>query len=368
MRFLLILFCLFYTTASYAVDGTDSQVGDDCSSLSAGATRFNASATEVDGDVLLICDGSVWQTANAPDTNLWYEDGSDIYFNTGNVGFGSVTNPAADFHLQGDGILDVNRGIVYLENNANDNADGAGITLRTASNPTTNGGSIFSVRSTSGGLRLWVGQGILSTGRNKFYVGTDDDGKSNPAITMDTAGTINAAELCDETGANCTDLSAGSSDSDTLSDLSCSDGQTATWDNGNTQWVCTDLPSGSISPTEVYSGTINRFGTVLSIPGISSSKNYMVYTYAYPNGSDRCWVQLNINGAYRAITDGVFKTKSFAYLYVTDTSTLLDVSNSIDNEALVSGGGVYTGFWNGQARVQLSSNCSVNPEIKVFEF
>lgn len=65
---------------------------------------------------------------------------------------------------------DNGRGEVYWENNAADNADGAGVTLRTSSNPTT--GSIFSVRSSGNANRLWVGQGFTSTGINPLYVGS----------------------------------------------------------------------------------------------------------------------------------------------------------------------------------------------------
>ena len=68
-----------------------------------------------------------------------------------------------------DITVNVGRGDVYLENNANDNTDGAGVTLRTNDNP--DNGSIFTVRSSGQASRLWVGQNITTTGDNPFYCG-----------------------------------------------------------------------------------------------------------------------------------------------------------------------------------------------------
>ncbi|SEM52729.1 phage tail-collar fiber domain-containing protein [Halomonas caseinilytica] len=69
--------------------------------------------------------------------------------------------------------FDVGRGVVNVENHAQDNQDGAGITLRTSNNPGNGSpggdiGSIFAVRSSGDALRLWVGQSVTSTGDNDF--------------------------------------------------------------------------------------------------------------------------------------------------------------------------------------------------------
>ena len=99
------------------------------------------------------------------------------------------------------------RGAVYVENNSSDNVDGAGITFRTSSNPgtTTTSGGIFSVRSSGNGNRLWVGQGLTSSGTNPFYVGGNSNvnsstGSANPAnyaIEFATNGTITATgDVC----------------------------------------------------------------------------------------------------------------------------------------------------------------------------
>lgn len=77
--------------------------------------------------------------------------------------------------------MNIGRGDVYWENNANDNADGAGVTLRTGTNPTN--GSIFAVRSSGQAPRLWVGQNFTSSGTNPFYVGSSSStNASNTAL------------------------------------------------------------------------------------------------------------------------------------------------------------------------------------------
>lgn len=64
--------------------------------------------------------------------------------------------------------VNVGRGSVHFENHSNDNpTDGAGVCIRTGSNPTTSG-SIFSVRSGGGACRLLVGNTFTSSGINSF--------------------------------------------------------------------------------------------------------------------------------------------------------------------------------------------------------
>ena len=65
--------------------------------------------------------------------------------------------------------LNVGRGDVYFENSSYDDADGAGVTIRSSSNPAT--GSMFAVRSSGHAARLWVGQSITTPGINDLYVG-----------------------------------------------------------------------------------------------------------------------------------------------------------------------------------------------------
>jgi alpha-tubulin suppressor-like RCC1 family protein len=137
----------------------------------------------------------------------------------GNVGIGT-TAPTEKLEVSGNlkvsnnlkvygsnNIFNVGRGDVYIENNALDNEDGAGITLRALANPTN--GSMFAVRSSGNAARLWVGQNVTSVGMNKFCAGftgasgeEGDNSKYNFKIAengdLTTSGTINgvtAAQL-----------------------------------------------------------------------------------------------------------------------------------------------------------------------------
>jgi hypothetical protein len=68
----------------------------------------------------------------------------------------------------------IGRGDVYVENNSNSNANGAGITFRTSSNPSSDGASIFDVRSSGQAVRLFVGQNLTSSGYNPFYAASSN--------------------------------------------------------------------------------------------------------------------------------------------------------------------------------------------------
>lgn len=93
----------------------------------------------------------------------------------------------------GTTTFNVGRGDVYFENNSNSAGGGAGLTVRTSSNPTT--GSIFDVRSSGQACRLFVGQDLTSSGYNPFYVGSSDsvsnmDSASTYSIELATNGNI----------------------------------------------------------------------------------------------------------------------------------------------------------------------------------
>ena len=111
----------------------------------------------------------------------------------------NLTNIAAiygDSASGGTTTFNNGRGAVYFENNGNSNSSGAGITLRTSSNPTTDG-SIFDVRSSGQAVRFFVGQDLTSSGYNPFYVGNANTGSgmgtvNNYTIELKEDGNITA--------------------------------------------------------------------------------------------------------------------------------------------------------------------------------
>lgn len=90
--------------------------------------------------------------------------------------------------------INVGRGDVYFEENQYDNFNGAGLTIRTSSNPVE--GSIFSVRNVGGSSKLWVGQSITSVPFNDFAVGLDgvlgEEYKNSYNIKLTNTGNIYA--------------------------------------------------------------------------------------------------------------------------------------------------------------------------------
>lgn len=168
------LFVALFPRPLYAqLAGDSTGAGDSCASYPQGATTVVADSDLDGGGVVLICDGSVWQAMSV--------DGGDADT--------LDTLDSLQFLRSDTGdAINVGRGDVFIESNANDNADGAGITLRTSANPST--GSMFAVRSSGQAPRLWVGQAVTSSGQNSFYVGTDTDGFGNPAIQFNTNGNI----------------------------------------------------------------------------------------------------------------------------------------------------------------------------------
>jgi hypothetical protein len=91
----------------------------------------------------------------------------------------------------------IGRGDVYIEDNSADNPSGAGITLRTSSNPSSGDpasvGNIFAIRSSGQALRFAVGQSITSTGDNDF---TTNGLTANGNITV--TGTVDGRDIASD--------------------------------------------------------------------------------------------------------------------------------------------------------------------------
>jgi hypothetical protein len=191
-----------------------------------GAAEFTTDAARVmrlnrtsdDGSILeLNKDGTTVGSLGSKSDDLYISTGdTGIRFNDGNdqiwpVGTNGASRDAAislgnsgvrfaSLYLSGTAHIpevNVGRGVVYLESNSNGSNDsGAGVTLRTSSNPSGNG-SIFDVRSSGQATRFYVGQDLTSSGYNPFYVGnsnstTNNGVASNYSIELLTNGSITA--------------------------------------------------------------------------------------------------------------------------------------------------------------------------------
>ena len=96
-------------------------------------------------------------------------------------------------------IINVGRGNVNIEDNSNDNQNGAGITLRSASNPNVGSeddglaGSIFAVRSSGNQSRFWVGQSETTTGDNNFV--TNEAQIKDSTYVTNTVGHLSSSSV-----------------------------------------------------------------------------------------------------------------------------------------------------------------------------
>ncbi|QQS59859.1 hypothetical protein IPN35_03250 [Candidatus Peregrinibacteria bacterium] len=92
---------------------------------------------------------------------------------------------------------------------------------------------------TTADLRFWNTDDRLTiTDDGNIGIGTTSpDSGTGGQLKLDTEGNIGATKYCDENGDNCYTTSELS---DTLSQLSCADGQTAKWNDTNAAWECAD--------------------------------------------------------------------------------------------------------------------------------
>jgi len=179
-------------------------------SLTSGVLQRERLDTEnISHNTLEIVNGTVTLAVISTDATAWVPKSTELLPDSGGIvemddkfpsikpGINFTNTFGVGIHRLSSSTINVGRGNVLLENNSNDNTDGAGVTLRTEVNPTD--GSIFAVRSAGNGARLWVGQSITTAGNNSFLVGDPTIGQefdvAQYAITLSVNGNISASTV-----------------------------------------------------------------------------------------------------------------------------------------------------------------------------
>ena len=192
--------------------------------------------------------------------------------------------------------MNVGRGVVYFEDNINDNDSGAGVTVKTSSDPTggTNG-SIFSVRSASNEGRLWVGQDVTSPADNDFHVGgIDANGyTTSPLKILAVDGSITTSGAIETTNTiDCEDLDVNGDFR--ITNYNPSEGQILSWNVGENSYMPVTPTSGvttlvALSDTDISSPST---GQILSYNSVSGDWLNSTPTWADLSG-DNTWTNFN---------------------------------------------------------------------------
>lgn len=202
-------FYIFYNNRWVSLIDSDSQ------NRIISKTRFDSSNTPrktlecvVGNNVVFVVssDMTEWTPKSSGNNQERLPNGSLMAFEYPSIKRGINLNSLSDYTINNFNISELNelfinvgRGQVFLENNIFE-GDGAGITLRTNSNPIA--GSIFSIRNRENDSKLWVGESLTSVGNNSFAVGEPDRGaennRENYNIVLDSNGNISAKSITGE--------------------------------------------------------------------------------------------------------------------------------------------------------------------------
>ena len=190
--------------------------------------------------------------------------------------------------------IDVGRGVVNIENNTSDNDSGAGITLRASSNPAAGtNGSIFSVRSSGQGLRLWCGQAVTGFGINDVHIGGDESNGFNTAplkIYSDNGNIYTTGTIVTTSTLDCENLDVNGDFR--ITNYNPSEGQVLAWNaNDNSYSPITPLSISSLSALSDTNISSPSTGQVLTYNSVSGWNN--TNTSWAELGSENSWTGRN---------------------------------------------------------------------------
>jgi len=148
---------------------------------------------DVAGDINF--SGTLYQNGSAfsSGSSIWTENGTDIYFNTGDVGIGT-TNPGAPFDVESSSTSNINDRIARFRNTV-DHAHliiDAGLNRQPSLELFEDGSRKWALQNSSSDDRLMFQSGTLGTEVLTILTGGSVGiGKTSPAYLLDVSGDIN---------------------------------------------------------------------------------------------------------------------------------------------------------------------------------
>ncbi|MEK2644428.1 beta strand repeat-containing protein [Bdellovibrio sp. BCCA] len=216
-------------------------------------------------DASAISSGTISAARLPPSASIWQDGGAGaIYYNSGKVGIGTAS-PAYSLDVNRDGGTYSDMVRIQNRNSAGGStilyADNAGTTQAfTGYGNAGLGGpfaNTFFFATNAKPLTFFtdetgVGDGIVRM-TIKPSTGNVGIGTNNPQAKLDVNGVIRATDICDETGANCKDISAGWSSGGSVTSIATGTGLTG---GIITTSGTISIAAGGVSATELATNAV----------------------------------------------------------------------------------------------------------------